>query len=180
MLDIKEKYKKEIIPAMMKEFGYVNINMVPKVTKIVVNRGVGEATENSKLIDVFSNELMAITGQKPLITKAKKSISAFKVREGQPIGCVVTLRKQRMYDFLAKFINIVLPKVRDFKGVNKKSFDGRGNYSIGIKEQIIFPEIKFENVTKLSGMDITICTSAKNDQEAYALLDKFGMPFRKS
>lgn len=179
MIDLKQKYQKEIVPALMKQFNYSNVMMVPRLEKIVVNRGVGEATQNSKLIDTFSNELAAITGQKPLITKAKKSISTFKVRENQAIGCKVTLRKKRMYDFLTKLINIALPKVRDFKGLNKKSFDGRGNYTLGIKEQIIFPEVKYEQVVKLSGMDITICTNAKTDAEAYALLENFGMPFRK-
>lgn len=179
MIDIKQVYNKEVAPALMKKFNYKNVMMVPRLTKIVVNRGVGEATQNSKMIDAFSDELAAITGQKPLITKAKKSIAAFKVRQGQAIGCKVTLRKQRMYDFYSKLVNIALPKVRDFKGLSKKSFDGRGNYTIGLKEQIIFPEIKYENVMKLSGMDITICTTAKNDAEAYALLEMLGMPFRK-
>lgn len=179
MINIKEKYQKEIIPALMKKFSYKNVMMVPRLIKIVVNRGVGEATQNSKLIDSFSEELASITGQKPLITKAKKSIANFKVRQGQAIGCKVTLRKKRMYDFYTKLVNMALPKVRDFKGLSKKSFDGRGNYTIGLKEQIIFPEIKYENVSKLSGMDITICTNAKTDEEAYALLEMLGMPFRK-
>lgn len=179
MYDLKQKYEKEIVPALMKQFNYPNPMMVPKITKVVVNRGIGEATQNSKLIDAFVEELAMISGQKPLITKAKKSIATFKVREGQAIGCKVTLRRKKMYEFLTKFINLALPKVRDFKGVSKHSFDGRGNYTVGIQEQIIFPEIKFENVIKLSGMDVTICTNARNDKEAYALLEYIGMPFRK-
>lgn len=179
IIDLRKKYEEEIIPELIKEFGYKNKMMVPKITKISVNRRVGEATENAKLLDSFAAELALITGQKPLITKAKKSIAAFKLREGQAIGCVVTLRKARMYDFLNKVIGLVLPKVRDFRGLNKNSFDGRGNYSFGIKEQIVFPEINYEKIMKLGGMDITICTNAKTNEEAFALLEKIGMPFRK-
>jgi large subunit ribosomal protein L5 len=179
MLDLKEKFEKEAVPKLMKEFNYKNPMMVPKLTKVVVNRGIGEATQNTKLIDAFVEELEAVVGQKVMITKSKKSIATFKVREGQAIGCKVTLRNVKMYHFLNKFINIALPKVRDFRGVNKSSFDGRGNYTIGIQEQIIFPEIKYEKVVKLSGMDITICTTAKTDKEAYVLLEALGMPFRK-
>lgn len=179
MLDLKQKYEKEVVPRLMKEFNYKNPMMVPKITKVVVNRGIGEATQNAKLIDTFVEELEAIVGQKVMVTKSKKSIATFKVREGQAIGCKVTLRKTKMYNFLNKFINIALPKVRDFRGVPKSSFDGRGNYTVGVQEQIIFPEIKFEKVAKLSGMDITICTNAKTDKEAYVLLEALGMPFRK-
>lgn len=179
MLDLKEKFEKVAVPKLMQEFKYKNPMMVPRITKVVVNRGIGEATQNTKLIDAFVEELEAVVGQKVMITKSKKSIATFKVREGQPIGCKVTLRNTKMYYFLNKFINIALPKVRDFRGVNKNSFDGRGNYTIGIQEQIIFPEIKYEKVIKLSGMDITICTTAKTDKEAYVLLEALGMPFRK-
>ncbi len=179
IIDLKKKYEEEIVPALIKEFGYKNKMMVPKITKISVNRRVGEATQNAKLLDSFADELAAITGQKPLITKAKKSIATFKLREGQAIGCVVTLRKARMYDFLNKVINVVLPKVRDFRGLNRNSFDGRGNYSFGIKEQIVFPEINYEKIVKLGGMDVTICTTAKSNEEAFALLEKIGIPFRK-
>ena len=179
MLDLKKKFETEIVPRLMKEFNYANPMMVPKITKVVVNRGIGEATQNTKLIDAFVEELESVVGQKVMITKSKKSIATFKVREGQPIGCKVTLRKAKMYDFLTKFINIALPKVRDFRGVNRSSFDGRGNYTIGITEQIIFPEIKYEKIMKLGGMDITICTNAKTDQEAYVMLEALGMPFRK-
>ncbi|MDR1997332.1 MAG: 50S ribosomal protein L5 [Candidatus Margulisbacteria bacterium] len=179
MLDLKEKYKNEVLPAMQKEFNYSNPMMVPKITKVVVNRGIGAATENVKIVDTFVEELRQISGQKPVIAKSKKAISNFKLREGLPIGCKVTLRRRKMYDFLTKLLNLALPKVRDFRGVPKNSFDGRGNYSLGIQEQIIFPEIKFENVQKLSGMDITICTTARTDKEAYFLLEKMGMPFRK-
>jgi len=179
MFDLKVKYEKEAVPRLKTEFKYVNSMMVPKITKVVVNRGIGEATQNTKLIDSFVEELEAIVGQKVMITKSKKSIATFKVREGQAIGCKVTLRKAKMYHFLNKFINIALPKVRDFRGVNKTSFDGRGNYTIGITEQIIFPEIRYEKITQLGGMDITICTSAKTDAEAFVLLEALGMPFRK-
>ncbi len=179
MLDLKEKFEKVAVPKLMQEFKYKNPMMVPRITKVVVNRGIGEATQNTKLIDAFVEELEAVVGQKVMVTKSKKSIATFKVREGQPIGCKVTLRNTKMYYFLNKFINIALPKVRDFRGVNKNSFDGRGNYTIGIQEQIIFPEIKYEKVIKLSGMDITICTTAKTDKEAYVLLEALGMPFRK-
>jgi large subunit ribosomal protein L5 len=179
MLDLKEKYKKEVVPALIKEFNYANPMMVPQVTKVVINRGIGAATDNVKIVDTFVEELTQISGQKPIISKSKKAISNFKLREGLPIGCKVTLRRQKMYDFLAKLLNLALPKVRDFRGVPKSSFDGRGNYSLGIQEQIVFPEIKFEQVQKLTGMDITICTTARTNKEAYFLLEKLGMPFRK-
>lgn len=179
MKNLKERYKKEIIPEMMKKFGYKNPMQVPRVIKLVINRGVGEATQNPKAMDASAAELAAITGQKPLITKSKKSIAGFKLKENISIGCVVTLRGQRMYDFLGKLVNICLPKIRDFRGVNPKSFDGHGNYSIGIKEQLIFPEVIYDKVDKVRGMDITIVTSANKDEEALELLKLVGIPFRK-
>jgi large subunit ribosomal protein L5 len=179
MKNLKERYKKEIIPEMMKKFGYKNPMQVPRVIKLVINRGVGEATQNPKAMDASAAELAAITGQKPLITKSKKSIAGFKLKENTSIGCVVTLRGQRMYDFLGKLVNICLPKIRDFRGVSPKSFDGHGNYSIGIKEQLIFPEVIYDKVDKVRGMDITIVTSANKDEEALELLKLVGIPFRK-
>jgi large subunit ribosomal protein L5 len=179
MKNLKEKYQKQIIPEMMKKFGYKNAMQVPAVKKIVINRGVGENTINPKAIDIASNELKLITGQKPLITRSKKAIAGFKLKENIPIGCVVTLRGSRMYDFLDKFVNICLPKIRDFRGVNPKSFDGHGNYTLGIKEQLIFPEIEYDKVDKARGMDITIQTSANKDEEAFELLKLIGIPFRK-
>ena len=163
----------------MKKFGYKNPLQVPHVVKLVINRGVGEATANPKAMDASAAELAAITGQKPLITKSKKSIAGFKLKENTPIGCVVTLRGRRMYDFLDKLVNICLPKIRDFKGVNPKSFDGHGNYSIGIKEQLIFPEVIYDKVDKVRGMDITIVTNASKDEEALELFKFIGFPFRK-
>lgn len=164
---------------MMKKFGYKNQMQVPKILKVVVNRGIGEATQNPKAVDISVNELAIITGQKPLITKSKKAIASFKLKENTPIGCKVTLRGNRMYDFLDKFVNICLPKIRDFKGVNPKSFDGHGNYTIGLNEQLIFPEIVYDKVDKVRGMDITIATSANKDAEAMELLKLVGIPFRK-
>ncbi len=178
MAILKEYYKKEIVSAMQKKFGYKNIMQVPRLSKAVIGRGIGEATSNPKAIDIAIDEFSKITGQKPLITYAKKSISAFKLKEGMPIGCKVTLRGERMYDFLNKLINICLPKIRDFKGLDPKSFDGRGNYSFGVREQLIFPEIVFDKVDKIRGMDITISTTAKSDEEAKELLRLFGVPFR--
>lgn len=175
----KEKYDKEIIPEMMRRFRYKNIMQVPKLKAIVVNRGVSEVTENPKALDSAARELGEITGQKPLLTRARKSISAFKIRAKQLIGCKVTLRGHRMYQFLTKFIHIALPKIRDFRGVPNDSFDGRGNYSFGVKEQLIFPEVNYEKVDKIRGMDITLVTTAKQDEEAKVLLTLFGMPFRK-
>lgn len=175
---LKEKYIKEIIPKMMKEFSYKNIMQVPRLEKIVLNVGLGEAVQNIKLLDAAQKELSMITGQKAVITKAKKSIAAFKLRKGTPIGCKVTLRGNRMYEFLDRLISIALPRIRDFKGVSGKSFDGRGNYSLGLKEQFIFPEIDYDKVEMVHGLDITICTNAKTDQESKALLRHFGMPFR--
>ncbi|MCX5725582.1 MAG: 50S ribosomal protein L5 [Candidatus Saganbacteria bacterium] len=178
MATLFEKYKKEIVPAMVKKFGYKNPMQVPKLLAVTVNRGVGEATQNPKAVDISVSELMAITGQKPLITKAKKSISTFKLKQGTPIGCKVTLRGKRMFDFMDKLINICLPRMRDFKGMDPRSFDGRGNYSFGLKEQLIFPEIDYDKIDKVRGMDIALKTSAKRDEEARELLALFGMPFR--
>ncbi len=175
---LKDKYTKEIIPAMMKEFSYKNIMQVPKVQKVVLNVGLGEAIQNIKLLEAAQKELSTITGQKAVITKAKKSIATFKLREGMPIGCKVTLRGSIMYEFLDRLISIALPRIRDFRGVSGKSFDGRGNYSLGIKEQFIFPEIDFDKVEMVHGLDIAICTSAETDKESKALLRYMGIPFR--
>lgn len=176
---LKEKYVTEIVPALMEKYQYASKMQVPHVEKIVINIGVGDATSNSKLLDDSVAELAQITGQKPVITKAKKSIASFKLREGQPIGCKVTLRGERMYEFLDKLISISLPRVRDFRGVSKNAFDGRGNYTLGVKEQLIFPEISYEKVSKVRGMDIVVVTTANTDEEAYTLLELIGMPFHK-
>lgn len=176
---LKERYQKQAVPALLKEFNYASVMQVPKLEKVVINIGVGDATGNSKLIEESVKELTAISGQKPVITKAKKSIATFKLREGMAIGCKVTLRGERMYQFLDKLISIALPRVRDFQGVSKTAFDGRGNYTLGVKEQLIFPEINYDNVNKVRGMDIIIVTSATKDQEALALLTQLGMPFKK-
>ena len=176
---LKEKYLNEIVPSLKEKHGYKTIMEVPKIEKIVVNMGVGDATTNSKLMDAATHDLALITGQKPVITKAKKSIAGFKLREGQPIGCKVTLRGENMYNFLDKLISIALPRVKDFRGVSKKSFDGRGNYTMGIKEQLIFSEIEFDDVVKVRGMDIVIVTTAKTNEEAYDLLNGIGIPFKK-
>ncbi len=175
---LKDKYIKEVLPSMMKEFSYKNVMEVPKVQKIVLNVGLGEAIQNIKLLDAAQRELSIITGQKPIVTKAKKSIASFKLRKGVPIGCKVTLRGDRMYEFLDRFISIALPRIRDFKGVSGKSFDGRGNYSLGLKEQFIFPEIDYDKVEMVHGLDVTICTTAQTDKESKALLRSLGMPFR--
>ena len=175
---LRSKFEKEIAPALMKELDLRNSMAVPRLHKIVVNMGMGEATQNSKVMDPAVNELGQITGQKPIVTKAKKSIAAFKVREGQAIGTMVTLRGDRMYEFLDRLVNIVLPRVRDFKGVSTKSFDGRGNYTIGLQDQLIFPEISYEKVDKQKGMNVTIVTTAANDNQARTLLKHLGMPFR--
>jgi large subunit ribosomal protein L5 len=174
-----EFYRQECVPKMMQEFRYKSSMQVPKIEKIVVNLGLGEAIQNIKLLESASTELAAITGQKPVITRAKRSIAAFKLREGMPIGCMVTLRKNRMYDFFDKLVNVVLPRVRDFRGLSGKSFDGRGNYTLGIKEQIIFPEIDYDKIDKVKGMNITIVTTAPTDEEGRQLLALMGMPFRK-
>ena len=179
MLGIKEKYFNKIVPELQKELGYSNSMQVPRVQKITLNMGVGEAMNDKKAIEKAQNDLEKITGQKPIITKAKKSVASFKIREGFPIGCKVTLRKTRMYDFLDRLINIALPRIRDFRGLNKKSFDGNGNYSIGVKEQIIFPEIDYDNIDTIRGLDITITTSAKSDAEALALLQAFNFPIKQ-
>lgn len=175
---LKEKYTNEIIPAMMKEFSYGNIMQVPKIEKMVLNVGLGEAIQNIKLLEAAQKELGKITGQKAVITKAKKSIATFKLREGMPIGCKVTLRANSMYEFLDRLISIALPSIRDFRGISGKSFDGRGNYALGIREQFIFPEIDYDKVEMVHGLDIIMCTSAKTDKESKALLRLFGIPFR--
>jgi large subunit ribosomal protein L5 len=175
---LKDKYRNDVVPAMLKKFGYKNIMQVPRLEKVVVSMGVGEAIQNSKAIDFAVNDLMTITGQKPVTTKAKKSIAAFKLRAGMTIGAKVTLRGERMYEFVDKFFNIALPRVRDFRGISPKSFDGRGNYSIGIREQLIFPEIEYDKIDKIRGMDIIFVTTAKTDEEARELLGLMGMPFR--
>ncbi|WP_297788540.1 50S ribosomal protein L5 [uncultured Anaerococcus sp.] len=176
---LKEKYQNEVVGKLIEQFGYENVNEVPKLTKIVINVGLGEAKDNQNLLNAAKDELALITGQRPIEIKAKKSVANFKLREGQAIGTKVTLRREKMYDFLDKLINISLPRVRDFRGINPNSFDGRGNYSLGIKEQLIFPEIKYDNVDFLHGMDITIVTTAKTDEEAKAFLQLMGMPFKK-
>lgn len=175
---LKEKYKKEVIPALMKQFAYKNVMQVPRIERIVINVGMGEAIQNVKLLDAAVKEISLITGQRPVITRAKKSIANFKLREGMPIGCMVTLRGEKMYEFLNRFLNAVLPRIRDFKGVSGKSFDGRGNYSIGLKEQLIFPEINYDEIQGIHGMDITIVTTARTNEEGKALLKLMGMPFR--
>ena len=175
---LKERYQKEVAPAIAKEFGITNPMAIPRVQKVVLNMGMGEAIANAKILDTASEELRTITGQKPVITKAKKSIASFKLRQGMPIGVMVTLRGDRMYEFLDRFVSIALPRVRDFRGVSPKAFDGRGNYTIGVREQLIFPEIDFNKVDKLRGMNITIITTARNDEQARALLKGLGMPFR--
>jgi large subunit ribosomal protein L5 len=175
---LKEKYVKDVVPAMIKTFGYKNSLEVPRVTKVVLNMGVGDAIQNPKALDAAAADMAAISGQKPIITHAKKSISAFKLREGMSIGCKVTLRGERMYDFLAKLFHVALPRVRDFRGVSSKGLDGRGNYSLGLKEQLIFPEIDYDKVEKIRGMDVTVVTTAKSDEESHELLKLLGMPFK--
>ncbi|MBI5587231.1 MAG: 50S ribosomal protein L5 [Deltaproteobacteria bacterium] len=175
---LKERYTKEVVPAMMKEFKYKSVMQVPRLEKIVVNMGLGEAVKEVKVIDAATRDMNMITGQKPVVTKAKKSIATFKLRVGMPIGCMVTLRGPKMYEFFDRFVNFSVPRIRDFKGMPDRSFDGRGNYTIGIKEQIIFPEIEYDKIDKLRGMNITIGTTAKTDEEAKALLKNMGMPFR--
>jgi len=178
MARLKEQYQEKVIPALMKEFNYRNIMEVPKLEKVVINMGLGEAIQNAKILDSAQSELAAITGQKPVVTKAKKSIANFKLRAGMPIGCKVTLRRNRMYEFFDRLVNVALPRIRDFKGVSGKSFDGRGNYALGIREQIIFPEIDYDKIDKIRGMNIVITTTAKSDEEGKALLKMMGMPFR--
>jgi len=176
---LKDVYKSEIIPGMIKKFEYKNVMEVPKIDKIVINMGVGEAKDNAKVLDTAVKDLQIIAGQKPVLTKAKKSVANFKLRAGMPIGCKVTLRGEKMYEFADRLINLALPRVRDFRGVTPNSFDGRGNYAMGIKEQLIFPEIEYDKVDKVRGMDIIFVTTAKTDEEARELLTQFGMPFRK-
>ena len=179
MSRLKEKYLNEVSSALMSKFEYKSVMQIPKVEKIVINMGVGDAVQNTKALDAAVEELTIITGQKPVVTKAKKSIAGFRLREGMPIGAKVTLRGERMYEFLDKLIAIALPRVRDFRGVSKKAFDGRGNYTLGVKEQLIFPEIDYDKVSKVRGMDIVIVTTANSDEEARELLTQFGMPFQK-
>src|SRR6186997_3583822 len=177
---LREKYQKEVVPALQKEFGYKNVMAVPKIEKVVVNMGLGEATSNVKIIEVGSDELARITGQKPVTRRSKKSIAQFKVRKGQPVGASVTLRGERMWEFLDRLVSIALPRVRDFKGVSPRGFDGRGNYTLGLRDQLLFPEIDYMKVDKSRGMNVSVVTSAKSDQEARKLLQFIGMPFRTS
>lgn len=179
MARLKEKYEKEVSPALMSKFAYKNIMQVPKMEKVIINIGVGEAKENPKALEAAVNDLMIISGQKPVVTRAKKSIANFKIRQGMPIGTKVTLRGERMYEFMDKLFNVALPRVRDFRGVPSKSFDGRGNYTLGIKEQLIFPEIEYDKIDKIRGMDIIFVTTARTDEEAKELLEMLGMPFAK-
>lgn len=175
---LKEKFAKEVVPAMMKEFSYSSVMQVPKLEKITLNIGLGEAVKDVKLIDAATRDITAVTGQKPVVTKAKKSIATFKLRAGMPIGCMVTLRGTKMFEFFDRLVSFAVPRIRDFKGMSDRSFDGRGNYTIGIKEQIIFPEIEYDKIDKIRGLNITINTTAKSDEEAKALLKHLGMPFR--
>jgi len=176
---LKDKYKSEVIPALMEKFGYDSPMQVPKIEKIVLNMGVGDAKDNIKVLEKAVEEMTIISGQKPVITKAKKSVSNFKIREGMPIGCKVVLRREKMYDFMDKFISLALPRVRDFRGISKTAFDGRGNYSVGVKEQLIFPEIKYDDVETIRGMNVVFTTTAETDEEARELLILMGMPFKK-
>lgn len=178
MSDLKKVYNEEIVPKLREELGYENVMQVPKITKITLNMGVGEAAADRKAIEGALSDMTAVSGQKPLITKARKSVAGFKIREGWPIGCKVTLRNQRMYEFLDRLVSVAIPRVRDFRGLNPKSFDGRGNYSMGLREQIVFPEVEFDKVDKLRGLDITITTTAKTDDEARALLRAFNFPLK--
>ena len=175
---LREKYQQEIVPALMQEFKFSSVMQVPRLTKIVVNVGVGEAVQNSKALDAAVGDITTITGQKPVITKARKSIAAFKLREGMPIGVMVTLRGDRMYDFYDRLVHLALPRIRDFRGVSRRSFDGRGNYSLGLREQIVFPDVDYDKIDKLRGLEIVVVTTAPNDAHAYALLKRLGMPFK--
>ena len=175
---LKEKYTTEIVPKLKEQFGYTNIHQVPKVAKITVNRGLGEASQNAKALESSINEIATITGQKPVVTRAKKAIAGFKIRQGMPVGVMVTLRGERMYAFLERLINLALPRIRDFRGVSPKSFDGRGNYSLGVREQLIFPEIDYDTIDQIRGLDISIVTTANTDEEGRALLKEMRMPFR--
>lgn len=178
MSRLRDKFRAEVVPALVKEFSFTSPMQAPRVEKVVINIGLGEALQNAKALDAASGDIATITGQKPVITKAKKSIAAFKVREGMPIGAMVTLRGERMYEFLDKLINVALPRVRDFQGVSPNAFDGRGNYSLGLREQLIFPEIEYDRIDKLRGLQVTITTTARNDEEGRRLLQLMGMPFR--
>lgn len=178
MTRLEQKYKEVVVPELMKKFGYENIMQVPRITKITVNMGVGGAMSDKKLIEHATSDLEKISGQKPIVTKARKSVAAFKVREGWPIGCKVTMRRARMYEFLDRLVSIAIPRIRDFRGLNGKSFDGRGNYSMGVREQIIFPEIDYDKIDQVRGMDITITTTARTDEEGRALLDAFNFPLK--
>ena len=177
---VRERYLKEVAPALKKEFGYTNVMAIPRVTKVVINMGLGEATSNAKIVDVAADELSKIAGQKATVRRAKKSIAAFKVREGMPVGAMVTLRGERMYEFLDRLVSIALPRVRDFKGISSKGFDGRGNYTLGLRDQIIFPEIDYMKVDKARGMNVSVVTTAKTDEEARKLLQLIGLPFRSN
>jgi large subunit ribosomal protein L5 len=177
---LREKYQKDVVPALKKEFGYANVMAIPKVTKVVINMGLGEATSNAKIIDTAADELGKIAGQKAAVRRATKSIAQFKVRQGQPVGVMVTLRGERMYEFLARLVSIALPRVRDFKGISAKGFDGRGNYTLGLRDQIIFPEIDYMKVDKARGMNVSVVTTAKTDEEARKLLQLIGLPFRSN
>ncbi len=177
---LKARYKETIIPKLKEQFGYTNIHQVPKVVKITVNRGLGEASQNAKALESSINELATITGQKPIVTRAKKAIAGFKIRQGMPVGVMVTLRSERMYAFLDRLISLALPRIRDFRGISPNSFDGRGNYSLGIREQLIFPEIDYDSIDQIRGMDISIITTANTDEEGRALLKEMGMPFRNN
>ena len=178
MSTLKELYKKEVVPKLIEEFGYKNVMEVPRITKITLNMGVGEAAQDRKILDGALSDMTAISGQKPIVNNARKSVAGFKIREGWPIGCKVTLRQKRMYEFLGRLIDVAIPRVRDFRGLNPKSFDGRGNYSMGLREQIVFPEIEYDKIDKLRGLDITITTTAKTDDEARALLRAFNFPMK--
>ncbi|MBC6421110.1 MAG: 50S ribosomal protein L5 [Hormoscilla sp. SP12CHS1] len=175
---LKKRYNEKIVPALMEKFSYSNIHQVPKVAKVTVNRGLGEASSNAKALEASVKEIAAITGQKPVVTRAKKAIAGFKIRQGMPVGVMVTLRRERMYAFLDRLINLALPRIRDFRGVSPKSFDGRGNYTLGLKEQLIFPEVDYDSIDQIRGMDISIITTANTDEEGRALLREMGMPFR--
>jgi len=175
---LRNKYKDEIVPQLMKDFGFKNVMQVPKLERIVVNMGLGEAVQNAKLVESAAEELKAITGRKPVVTRAKKSIAGFKLREGMPIGVMVTLRGEQMYDFLDRLVSLALPRTRDFKGISPKAFDGRGNYTLGIREQIVFPEINYDKIDRIKGMNVTLVTTAKTDEQGRALLKSLGMPFR--
>jgi large subunit ribosomal protein L5 len=180
MSRLRERYASDVVPALKKEFGYTNVMAIPKIEKVVVNMGLGEATQNAKIVDTGTDEVMKVTGQKPVVTRAKKSIAQFKVRKGQPIGTMVTLRGERMWEFLDRLISVALPRVRDFRGVSARGFDGRGNYTLGLKDQLLFPEIDYMKVDKARGMNISVVTTAKTDEESRKLLQLLGMPFRTS